>query len=75
MNKEELLELADLLEKFAASDLMDYPSDEDRQIQTALDIVNYCWEYKWTALYPSTPEVAHGGWPRTSKTEATLTIS
>lgn len=46
MNKEELLELADLLEKFAASNLMDYPSDEDRQIQTALDIVNYYWEYK-----------------------------
>jgi len=32
-------QLIDLLEQFAASDLMDYPSDEDRTIQAALDII------------------------------------
>ena len=39
MDRIKLDELIDLLEQFASSDLMDYPSDEDRTIQDALDII------------------------------------
>jgi len=42
---------------------------------TFIALACYIHDAIWTAQYPSTREVAHGGWPNNSKTEATWTTS